>query len=279
LSLLALAVVLAILVYAIAPGKPLTQGQTPNPGHPPSELGIPNPCSSGQFLKYNGKGWVCGNIWTKSGINVYYNSGNVGIGTTNPTAKLDVNGNIKTSGEIIGTLGTGAAQFRAVYGSYGIMLRNDGGNTYFLLTASGDPYGGWNGLRPFIINDASGNVNIANTVFAHYNGNVGIGTTNPTSKLDVNGNIKVDSGSGIILNGVLKKNWSSGGNWQSGMWCGNGVNQWCGGSGGGGSSANTVLCEGHNPKDSCPAGFSRIKHSGDARKDREDSCFYTCIKD
>lgn len=49
-----------------------------------------------------------------------------------------------------------AGQFRAVYGNYGVMMRNDGATFYFLLTNSGDAYGGWNGYRPFYIDLASG---------------------------------------------------------------------------------------------------------------------------
>lgn len=47
-----------------------------------------------------------GGFWTSNGNNIYRNSGNVGIGTTNPTQKLEVNGNIKFSSvnnQIIGT--------------------------------------------------------------------------------------------------------------------------------------------------------------------------------
>jgi hypothetical protein len=39
--------------------------------------------------------------WISSGTSIYYNDGNVGIGTTTPTEKLEVSGNTKISGQII----------------------------------------------------------------------------------------------------------------------------------------------------------------------------------
>lgn len=69
---------------------------------------------------------------------------------------------IYSSGEVISTLGQ-YAQFRAVNGNYGFMIRNDGTNTYFLLTSSGDPYGMWNSDSskfPLYINNSTGLVNM-----------------------------------------------------------------------------------------------------------------------
>ena len=45
---------------------------------------------------------------------------------------------------------------------YGVIHRNDSSNYYILLTNNNDALGGYNGLRPFYINNASGIVNMAN---------------------------------------------------------------------------------------------------------------------
>ncbi|EPE2244948.1 tail fiber protein [Escherichia coli] len=49
---------------------------------------------------------------------------------------------------------------RIAYGNYGFFIRNDGGSTYLMLTASGDKFGTWNGLRPLTINNANGGVSM-----------------------------------------------------------------------------------------------------------------------
>ncbi|MBI5103195.1 MAG: tail fiber domain-containing protein [Nitrospirae bacterium] len=119
-------------------------------------------------------------------------NGRLGVGTgTPPAQKLDVAGNIGASGEIIGTIGSGYGQFRAVHGNnYGAMIRNDGSSTYFLLTDFGSPYNTWNSLRPFTINNASGNTQLgSNALYVQHGGKVGIGTTSPAAKLQIVSNV------------------------------------------------------------------------------------------
>ena len=86
-------------------------------------------------------------------------NGYVGVNNNSPVYQLDVNGKIRANNEIISS---SANAFRMVYGNYGAFFRNDGANTYLLLTASGDQYGTWNTLRPFSVNNSTGLVSMSN---------------------------------------------------------------------------------------------------------------------
>ncbi|WP_368894152.1 tail fiber domain-containing protein [Kluyvera ascorbata] len=94
-----------------------------------------------------------------------------------------------------------ANALRAVYGNYGFFIRNDGGTTYFLLTASGDKYGSWNALRPLSINNASGAVSMGNGLSVGGGVNVTSGNiripTSSTSWIDMRTNAALSNSSAV----------------------------------------------------------------------------------
>jgi hypothetical protein len=112
-------------------------------------------------------------VWSLNGTNAYYNSGNVGIGTSTPASTLDVNGTVNLTSLLIPTY---------------IIHKNDT-NTYF----------GFPSDDTFIIN-----TNGTERLRANSSGNVGIGTTSPGYKLDVDGDINMSSGSSLRINGVAQ---------------------------------------------------------------------------
>ncbi|EPA2835121.1 tail fiber protein [Escherichia coli] len=65
--------------------------------------------------------------------------------------------NAIVNGEVISKSANG---LRIAYGNYGFFIRNDGSNTYFMLTNAGDNMGTYNGLRPLWINNATGAVSM-----------------------------------------------------------------------------------------------------------------------
>jgi hypothetical protein len=123
-------------------------------------------------------------------------SGNITISTsTNHThSYLPLSGGACT-GEIASS---SANAFRLSYGSYGTILRNDGGSFYILLTASGAAASGtWNSLRPFTISLATGGVAIGHTL------NVG-GAASLSSTLGVSGATTLSNT--LTVSGVVTAN-------------------------------------------------------------------------
>lgn len=141
-------------------------------------------------------------------------NGNVGIGTMSPAAKLDVAGNIKTTGlyeDTAGNVGIGTenpeeklevnGKLRLTGSTYSTMLSDEGGalmiDTSRLATSAQVrilPYDNDIWLQNtnsagdicfsgYAGEDLTGDINLKTA------GNVGIGTASPTQKLDVTGNV------------------------------------------------------------------------------------------
>ncbi|PIV07694.1 hypothetical protein COS53_01055, partial [Candidatus Shapirobacteria bacterium CG03_land_8_20_14_0_80_35_14] len=111
-----------------------------------------------------------------------YLSGNVGIGTTNPSYKLSVGSNDLSVDSVNHVVAINAL---APLSSYQLRmfgkLRFEGNG---IIDMSGG--GSWGGSGTLTLNPSSGNVILNPT-----SGNVGIGTTSPTQKLDVNGSVNI----------------------------------------------------------------------------------------
>jgi len=120
------------------------------------------------YYYYNGSAWTQLGIasaatqWTTSGNNIYYNTGNVGIGTTTPSAKLDVQG------------ATNSSDFRVSRDPASAT------NYYTYITAPGDTPG-----RSFIgVSDANQSSDVL-TITSDGKLGVNIGNAEPIGKLHV----------------------------------------------------------------------------------------------
>lgn len=93
--------------------------------------------TSGQILKWNNSAWAPANdlrdeFWLSSGNNIFYHSGDVGIGVSNPTSKLHVNGSLRVDGNIQVANTSDIVGLNRVVGSSALKLAGDN-----------DPEDGW----------------------------------------------------------------------------------------------------------------------------------------
>ncbi|WP_433914136.1 tail fiber domain-containing protein [Escherichia coli] len=148
---------------------------------------------------YNGSDYAPG--WRRS-----YNTRNKPTASDVGALSLSggaLTGGLTAAGEIISKSANG---LRIACGNYGFFIRNDGSNTHFMLTASGDTLGSWNGLRPIIINNTSGAVTIGNGlnvtggINGSLNGNAATATKLQTARTI--GGVSFDGSANINLPGV-----------------------------------------------------------------------------
>lgn len=168
---------------------------------------------SGSAMEYNdGTSWLPfssggsgGSLWSQSGSDVFYNLGNVGIGTITPTNALQVSFGDVRVGEISPAGGTGGSgEGRRLYFSGGpaystrdsensdplwIARYNDSEDVTRLRINVGDNPDSDDGLEIGFRNASSGPW-VSNFFFGA-DGNFGIQTDTPTELLDVNGQARV----------------------------------------------------------------------------------------
>jgi len=136
--------------------------------------------------------------WSLNGSNVFYNSGNVGIGTSTPGAPLAIAANAAHANIRITKDSNSFESNLAFSGS---------GTEYNLGTPTGDRFRLWNSAGGEVLTILpGGNVGIGKTVpfnklsvsgNADFTGNVGIGTETPANELSVSGRADFTDGVSI----------------------------------------------------------------------------------
>ena len=168
---------------------------------------------------YNGSTWASvatgSNYWTASGGNIYNNTGtNVGVGTTTPGDKLEVNGNIRltNTGTILAAPSTTGSAYSVTVraGDPYVPVGGSGGSVNILATNNMPSGGsGYGNLGP------SGNINI--TSGSGYNtagGNINI-TAGQTSCWALTGNshsdVNIQGGANLVAADAASINIQGGG--------------------------------------------------------------------
>ena len=154
-----------------------------------------------------------GTIWSLSGTNTYYSSGNVGIGTSTPQGLLDVN----CGGSDLSALFVRGDP--SVFGRGGILHHQSASFAWQeLAQTTGSPTDGYLAFN-YVNRTAPGTKLFSNVLALRGNGNVGVGTSVPwerltvTSPLPTDTKIEVNAG-GNQYSAIRIKNSAGSWNWQ-----------------------------------------------------------------
>jgi hypothetical protein len=160
-----------------------------SPGYALDVLGTVN--VSGTFL-VNGSPLTLsggGSAWTSNGTSLYYNAGNIGIGTSSPSSQLHLFGNNGSTFTTKMTI-TNGANSNTDFGS-AILLNNVNGGTAYnlgqIVAFRANSPTDFSSYMAFSSANALGGLVEAMRILS--NGYIGIGMTNPAYMLDVAGNI------------------------------------------------------------------------------------------
>jgi hypothetical protein len=118
--------------------------------------------------------------WTTSGSNIYFNTGNVAVGTSAGTYRLEV----QATSNLIARFGSSAAMHNQV-----LFDAPAGYNSNLTLQHAGTPQwylGNRAANNRFSFIESTGSIEVFSIL---QNGSVGIGTITPASKLEVNGTV------------------------------------------------------------------------------------------
>jgi hypothetical protein len=99
------------------PGDPHDRTLYSSTGHRYWRVYVPGPGDTriAEVAFYTGGGSVGTTLWAANGTSIFYNTGNVGIGTTNPATTLDVNGSVRPGSTGVTTGGACTAEGSFAY--------------------------------------------------------------------------------------------------------------------------------------------------------------------